>query len=67
VPAAPGRVRAKIALLRAPGRADPATRAAAHCRPRHDQDPIMDIERINAIGKRIADLSERTSALRGYL
>jgi len=27
----------------------------------------MDIERINAIGNRIADLSERTNALRGYL
>jgi hypothetical protein len=36
-------------------------------RPRHDQDPIMDIEHINAIGKNIADLSERTIALRGYL
>jgi hypothetical protein len=29
--------------------------------------PIMDIEHINAIGKNIADLSERTTALRGYL
>ncbi len=29
--------------------------------------PIMDIEHINAIGKHIADLSERTTALRGYL
>jgi hypothetical protein len=28
---------------------------------------IMDIERINAIGNLIADLSERTTALRGYL
>jgi len=27
----------------------------------------MDIERINAIGNQIADLSERTTALRGYL
>jgi len=27
----------------------------------------MDIERINAIGNSIADLSERTQALRGYL
>jgi len=27
----------------------------------------MDIEHINAIGKNIADLSERTTALRGYL
>jgi hypothetical protein len=29
--------------------------------------PVMDIERINAIGNHIADLSERTNALRGYL
>jgi hypothetical protein len=29
--------------------------------------PTMDIERINAIGNHIADLSERTTALRGYL
>jgi len=28
---------------------------------------IMDIERINAIGNGIADLSARTAALRGYL
>ena len=28
---------------------------------------IMDIERINAIGNNLADLSERTAALRGYL
>jgi hypothetical protein len=34
---------------------------------RRRQDPIMDIERINAIGNQIADLSERTVALRGYL
>lgn len=27
----------------------------------------MDIERINAIGNSIADLTERTTALRGYL
>jgi hypothetical protein len=27
----------------------------------------MDIERINAIGNNLADLSERTAALRGYL
>jgi hypothetical protein len=31
------------------------------------QDPTMDIERINAIGSTLADLSERTTALRGYL
>ena len=45
-----------------------ATAASPSRRPRHDQDPdIMDIERINAIGNLIADLSERTTALRGYL
>jgi hypothetical protein len=27
----------------------------------------MDTERINAIGNTLADLSERTTALRGYL
>jgi len=27
----------------------------------------MDIEQINAIGTALADLSERTNALRGYL
>jgi hypothetical protein len=27
----------------------------------------MDIERINAIGNTLADLSQRTQALRGYL
>ena len=52
--------------------ASPGARGFAHPRrrirrPRHDQDPTMDIERINAIGKSIADLSERTAALRGYL
>ena len=31
------------------------------------QDPTMDIERINLIGSKLADLTERTSALRGYL
>lgn len=30
-------------------------------------NPHMDIERINAIGSTLADLSERTQALRGYL
>ena len=32
-----------------------------------DKIRIMDIERINTIGKSIADLTERTAALRGYL
>jgi hypothetical protein len=35
-----------------------------HQRPRV---PHMDIERINAIGSLLTDLSERTQALRGYL
>jgi hypothetical protein len=35
-----------------------------HHRPRV---PHMDIERINAIGSLLTDLSERTQALRGYL
>jgi hypothetical protein len=30
-------------------------------------DPAMDIERINQIGTTLADLTERTEALRGYL
>jgi len=48
----------------------PHPRAAAPAppgRPRHDQIRTMDIERINAIGNHIADLTERTAALRGYL
>ncbi|NML14961.1 hypothetical protein [Azohydromonas caseinilytica] len=31
------------------------------------ESPHMDIERINAIGSLLTDLSERTQALRGYL
>ena len=31
------------------------------------QDHIMDVEHINAIGNHLADLSQRTQALRGYL
>ena len=57
-------VHAKIVLL-------PSTkRCLAARRGRDDapaKDPTMDIERINAIGSMLADLSERTSALRGYL
>jgi CHASE3 domain sensor protein len=30
-------------------------------------ESAMDIERINAIGSLLTDLSERTQALRGYL
>jgi hypothetical protein len=30
-------------------------------------DKIMDIERVNAIGSLLADLSARTEQLRGYL
>jgi hypothetical protein len=33
-------------------------------RPR---DTVMDIERVNAIGSLLADLSARTEQLRGYL
>jgi hypothetical protein len=54
------------ALARPPGAhiRPPATRhLPAAPRPRSN----MDIERINAIGKSIADLTERTTALRGYL
>jgi hypothetical protein len=36
-------------------------------RPRPARRSNMDIERINAIGNTLADLSERTAALRGYL
>ena len=43
-----------------PGASLPCDRAATKIR-------VMDIERINAIGNQIADLSERTTALRGYL
>jgi hypothetical protein len=47
--------------------ARPTRGARTRFGPHQDQDPIMDIERINAIGNHIADLSERTTALRGYL
>ena len=67
----PRRVHAKIALLRA------ARALICHPAPprlsSHDTGRAttkirtMDIERINAIGNHIADLSERTIALRGYL
>jgi len=33
--------------------------------PHHE--PVMDNEQINLIGTRLADLSARTDALRGYL
>jgi hypothetical protein len=42
-------------------------RTAARSDGATTQIRIMDIERINAIGNNIADLSERTKALRGYL
>jgi hypothetical protein len=32
-----------------------------------NRNPVMDIERINAIGTTLQDLTERTEALRGYL
>jgi hypothetical protein len=34
---------------------------------RRTEGSPMDIERINAIGAALVDLSERTEALRGYL
>jgi hypothetical protein len=35
--------------------------------PLHERGPGMDIERINLIGTKLADLTRRTEALRGYL
>ena len=57
-------------MRKSPSCAQPARgfpTGAASCRRATTKIPIMDIERINAIGNRIADLSERTTALRGYL
>ncbi len=34
---------------------------------RHNPKTIMEAERINSISHRIADLSDRETALRGYL
>ena len=34
---------------------------------RAEQTPTMDVEHINAIGNRLADLTKRTVDLRGYL
>jgi len=31
------------------------------------REPNMDVEHINAIGNALADLTQRTAALRGYL
>ncbi len=42
------------------------SQARAKMRPLHE-DRSMDIERINAIGASLADLTQRTLALRGYL
>jgi hypothetical protein len=33
----------------------------------HGTQTVMDVEHINAIGNLLADLSQRTQALRGYL
>ena len=33
----------------------------------NERDRIMDVEHINAIGNALADLTQRTAALRGYL
>lgn len=48
-------------------RADPSPRRSRPARRAPNKTAVMDIERINAIGNLIADLSERTEALRGYL
>ena len=55
----------RIFASRLPTRAPPPQRGPASTQ-RH-KIRTMDIERINAIGNQIADLSERTTALRGYL
>jgi hypothetical protein len=60
-PVAGARAHAKIAGLPDPRRAR-RRRAATH-----EGHRPMDIEQINAIGTALADLSERTEALRGYL
>jgi hypothetical protein len=36
-------------------------------RPSSSEQHIMDVEHINAIGNSLADLTQRTAALRGYL
>ena len=57
-------------MRKSPSCAQPARgfpTGAASCRRATTKIPIMDIERINAIGNHIAELSERTTALRGYL
>ncbi len=33
----------------------------------HRHTPVMDTEQVNAIGTLLADLSDRTQQLRGYL
>jgi len=51
----------------------PSTREAPHVKitgsgafPRHRKQH-MDVEHINAVGNALADLTQRTAALRGYL
>jgi hypothetical protein len=51
--------------VRAPGSGLRATWDNARCAAQ--DTPAMDIERTNAIGTLLADLSARTEALRGYL
>jgi hypothetical protein len=49
-------------------RRDPSIGHKAPCENAPPSEgPSMDIERINAIGANLADLTERTQALRGYL
>ena len=51
---------------------DPAGPRRAPCENRappasQEAHTIMDVEHINAIGNSLADLTQRTTALRGYL
>jgi hypothetical protein len=39
----------------------------SHNPPLAKRGAVMDIERINLIGTNLADLTQRTEALRGYL
>ncbi|HEX4510988.1 MAG TPA: hypothetical protein VH328_12935, partial [Burkholderiaceae bacterium] len=62
------------AIMPRSGRDRPARNPLSPPRRARTRDPAlhakitrMDTERINAIGHTLADLSERTQALRGYL
>ncbi len=55
------------APLAYPLRINPDRRSRAKIRRFKNEAQRMDIERINLIGTRLADLTQRTDALRGYL